>query len=242
MKHVSQYPENYKIEAGNVVPDHYKSERALRDNVSELKRAIDHFLSEKQTDPKKWAELVDNTELVIAQSVHVYGRHFKMERSTHTGTLIPQYEALKDEANLPIDENTLLRISKGTRIHQNHVNGYQDFVPTFEGKVTVEDPQEKALPVSYSDNLSLTRALMGMAGGKQKDPVQFEIGGIELDPEKNMSEVVLVLKRLVQAFEKFEQGIRNRDKQPEKAGATVRNIAQTQADKIKQLARRLGIK
>lgn len=115
-------------------------------------------------------------------------------------------------------------------------------MPSFEGKVTVEDPKEKALPVSYSDNRSLTSALMGMAGAKQKDPVQFEIGGIELDAEKNMTEVILVLKRLVQAFEKFEEGIRNRDKKTETAGATVNNMAQTQADKIKQLAGRLGIK
>lgn len=238
MKNVPKYPGYENSEKS------YEVRRIVQSNISALNRSIDHFLSEKKADPKQWAELIRNTELIIAQSMHIY--QLPMESSTHTGTLIPQYKMLGQDVSLPIDENTLLRIAKGSKMNEEYTENYDEFVPSFEGKITVEDPQEKALPVSYSDNLSVESAIMamatGLAGGKQADPVAFEIGGIKLDAEKNMLETVLVLKRIVQAFAKFEQGIKNRDKQAEAANTTVDKMAQTQAEKMKKLAERLGIK
>lgn len=92
--------------------------QVLRGNISDLNRAIDRFLNEKNADPKQWAKLIEGAQLIIAQSIHVHGENFDMESSTHAGGLVPQWKKLKDEANLPINDNTHLRISKGGKIKQ----------------------------------------------------------------------------------------------------------------------------
>lgn len=77
--------------------------------------------------------------------------------------------------------------------------------------------------------------IMGIAGAEQKEPLSFAIGSMQLDPENQMTQVLLVLKRLVQAFGKLEQGIRNRDRQAEKSVTTVQTIARMQADKLQNI-------